>query len=95
MKRLIASVLAAVGCLVFCVGCWSAKPAPLQNASAQSTNAPPTQASAPHNYPMKWFVHGWLMGDCPSPDYTPATYDGSLGQGLIALGYLIAQLAKR
>jgi hypothetical protein len=44
---------------------------------------------------MKWFVHGWLMGDAPPPDYTPASYDGSLGQGFIALGYLIAQLAKR
>jgi hypothetical protein len=84
--------LSVVVCLVSCVGCSTVKPAQSQSAATPAVQA---QTSAPHNYPMKWFVHGWLMGDAPPPDYNPGNYKDEWGSGVVGLAYLVAQCCKK
>ena len=77
MKRLVVNLLAVATCLLFCVGCSTLKPAQEPRTAAAGPLVP-KQASAPHNYPFKWFVRGWLLGQAPPPDVHENT-NGSWG----------------
>jgi len=92
MKRFMVNWLVVAVCLFLCVGCSSLKPT-----QGQSTAAPPApeKAAAEQNYPMKWFVHGWLTGDAPPPDFTPGAYKDEWGSGIVGLACLIAQCVKK
>ena len=84
--------LVVVGCLFFCAGCSSVKPAQRQGTT---TSPVQTQALAAYDYPMKWFIHGWLTGDAPPPDFTQGSYKDEWGSGIVGMACLIAQCVKK
>jgi hypothetical protein len=68
MKRFVVNLLAVAACLILCAGCSSLQPSPEPRAAAVTTPAQ-KQVSVPHDYPMAWFVRGWLLGEAPPPDF--------------------------
>jgi hypothetical protein len=78
MKRLMVNLLVVAACLILCVGCSTVKPAQEQPTDAVTSPAK-KQASATHDYPMEWFVRGWLLGEAPPPDFPEGGNKGGWG----------------
>ena len=83
MKRIMVNWLAVTACLILCVGCSTVKPAQGQPTAAVTTPVQ-KQESAPRNYPMEWFVRGWLLGEAPPPDFPQGGDKGGWGWYYVA-----------
>ncbi|HMD52942.1 MAG TPA: hypothetical protein VKJ65_00120 [Phycisphaerae bacterium] len=93
MKLIVLNLLVVCGTLQSCVGYSTVKPAAEQH-SVAAIAAAPKPAHVRHDYPMSWFVRGWLAGESASPDFPEPGDNGSsawlgLGVPLECLGYLL------
>ena len=91
MKRMIAYQFVLLTVFALCVGCSSVKPAPGQNMTAV-VSPPQEEPPPPHDYPMKWFVDGWLLGKAPPPDFPEPGNEGS--EAWAWLGVILQDLGQ-
>ncbi|MGC9943638.1 MAG: hypothetical protein ABSE48_17570 [Verrucomicrobiota bacterium] len=76
MKPIVLHTMLVVGTLLLCAGCSTVNPAAEQHSvAATSDNQKP--ANVRHDYPMSWFVRGWLAGESTPPDFPEPGDNGS------------------
>jgi hypothetical protein len=95
VKLLILILPALCGVLLLCAGCSTVQPAPEQHPVAAIPAAPKPEQPK-RDYPMSWFVRGWLAGESSPPDYSEPGDNGSwawlaLGVPLEFAGFFLAR----
>ena len=90
MKQRAAKLSGVLIVFALCTGCCSVQPAhPLAATAVASVPADKGKGkdkdSAAQDYPMKWFVDGWLLGRSAPPDFPEPGDDGS--QAWLLIGW--------